>query len=77
SSGERYSKIIEVIKSTKNWARLSESSYAVLTSDSPSEFYEKFKGLVGSGDKFLVFSLGGSYFGRHSKEVVEWLKDSI
>jgi hypothetical protein len=72
-SSDDYANIIGVIKSGKNWARLSESCYAMSTEFSPMVVYEKLKPFLDDGDKILVFTATPPYFGQHSKEVIDWL----
>ena len=77
TSATNHEKILEVIKQDSNWARLSESSYAVLTTATPMALYERFKPLIGSGDKLLVMTMTKPYMGQHSKEVVDWLTNKV
>lgn len=72
-TSKNYAEIIEVIKSTNNWAKLSESSYAVETNLTPHQMYLKLKPYVDNGDNLLIFTLNTPYYGQHSSEVVEWL----
>lgn len=76
SSGT-YESILNVIKSEKNWAKLSESSYAMYTDMTPQMVYEKIKRYIDERDNFMIFTLTSPYFGRHSKEVIEWLQAKI
>lgn len=77
TSAKNHEKILEVIKRDGNWARLSESSYAIHTTVTPSDFYERFKPLIGLGDKLLVMTMAKPYMGQHSKEVVNWLTNKV
>lgn len=76
-SSSSYNSVLQVIKSEKNWAKLSESSYAMHTEMSPQVVYEKVKPYLDSNDNFLVLTLTRPYFGRHSKEVIEWLDQKM
>lgn len=76
-SSEDYKSIISVIKSEKNWARLSESCYAMSTSQSPKNVYDQLKPFLDDGDKLLVFTANEPYFGQHSKDVIDWLSKKL
>lgn len=76
-NSEAYASILNIIKSEKNWARLSESSYAMHTNMTPQDIYEKAKPYLDENDDFMIFTLTCPYFGRHSKEVIDWLETKI
>ena len=77
ANSEVYTSILNVIKSEKNWAKLSESSYAMYTDMTPQMVYEKARRYIGESDNFMIFTLTSPYFGRHSKEVIKWLQAKI
>jgi len=60
-------------KASTSWARLSESSYAVETNDSPQTFYGKIASSADKNDRVIVITLRLPYWGQHSKDVVDWL----
>lgn len=55
------------------WARLSESSYAIETTSSPSEIFELFKPHLDSDDYLTVITLNRPWWGHNSKAVSDWL----
>ena len=57
-----------------DWAKLSESSYAIDTGETPEQVYNRFKKHLDGDDDFWVISLHRPYFGYGPKEVVEWLR---
>ncbi len=60
------------------WARLSESSYAVSTSDEPKTVYDKLSPMLDSNDNLLVITLSTPWWGQHRKQdVIDWLKGSL
>jgi len=70
--------IVKLIKDTySSWAKLSESSYAVSTADSPETAYNRLAKLIDQNDKLLVVSLSNPYFGQHAPEVLEWLDNNL
>lgn len=72
-NSQAYGEILGVIKSGKNWARLSESSYAMDTSLTPRQVYDRVKPFLDNGDSLLVLSVVAPYFGQHSQKVIDWL----
>ncbi len=70
--GQNHTKVLEKIK-TYTWARLSESSYAVDTSETAATIYGKFKPLLDQSDDFLVISMTKPYAGRAHRDVISWL----
>jgi hypothetical protein len=76
-NSENYSAILSVIKGEKNWAKLSESSYAMHTTMTPQLVYERVKPYLDQNDEFLVITLTKPYFGRHSKAVIDWLRGKM
>ncbi|WP_156441031.1 hypothetical protein [Burkholderia sp. ABCPW 14] len=77
TNSEAYTSILNIIKSEKNWAKLSESSYAMHTNMTPKAVYERARPYLDEKDNFMVFTLTSPYFGRHSKEVIDWLQAKI
>ncbi len=57
--------------------RISESSYAIYTNDSPETVYDKFKDLIDSNDNCMVFTLRRPYAGWHRTPVIEWLESRV
>lgn len=71
-----YEKLYELIKSN-GYAKLSESSYAIITEDSASEYYDKVKPLVDSDDRFYIIPLGKPYAGYGPKKINGWLEENL
>jgi hypothetical protein len=76
-SSENYNNVLNVIKSEKNWARLSESCYVMDTNLTPQQIYSKVKPFLDTNDMLLAFPIKKPYFGQHSKEVIDWLSKKI
>ena len=75
--GQNHSKVLAKIKAYSSWAMLSESSYAVRTSDTPSTIFNAFKPLLDQNDTFLVLTLTSPWTGRASQKVLDWLRDNL
>ena len=73
TNSQAYESLLAVIKVEKNWARISESCYAIDTNRTPQQLYSELKMHLDVGDKLLIFTATQPYYGQHSKEVIEWL----
>jgi hypothetical protein len=76
TTSEDYKSILSYIKE-HDWARLSESSYAIETTKTPKTVYGDLEGFLDAGDDLLVLTLSSPYSGIHRKEVVEWLASKL
>ncbi|MER8993537.1 hypothetical protein [Mesorhizobium sp. M0678] len=70
-------KIVDEVKASAGWARLSESSYAISTNETASQVHERFKKYLDNNDNFYVISLRRPYSGRGPKEVNDWLEKHL
>lgn len=70
--GQNYKDILEAIKSYP-WARLSESSYAIRTNQSPQDMFGRLKAFLDGNDSLYVVTMKKPYAGYGPKEVIEWL----
>lgn len=69
--------IVQAIKAYKTWARLSESSYAIVTEHSPSQVYDYLKKYLDNDDQLYVITLHKPYAGQGSQEVNNWLEQHL
>lgn len=73
-----YAPIIKFIKEDcLTWARLSESSYAVVSNLGPQEIYNRLSGYLDSDDNLYVITLKSPYWGKGPKLVNEWLAKNL
>jgi hypothetical protein len=74
-SKEGYEGIWKVIKAggDNTWKRLSESSYAMDTAQTPMQIYEKLKPYLDTNDNLYVLTLSSPWYGQHSKETNDWM----
>ena len=56
------------------WARLSESSYAIDTSETQSQVYARFKKYIDDNDDLYVITLSQPWDGWGRRAVIEWLQ---
>lgn len=70
--GQNYSDLLDAIKSYP-WARLSESSYAISTSLTPSQVYNHLSTHLDRSDNMYVITLTRPYSGRGPIDVNDWL----
>lgn len=73
-TGEKYQKLIELIKYEGVWACLGESSYLIQSCYTAVELRDKFKSILGKFDKLYVgkVSAPAAWFGL-DKEVSNWI----
>lgn len=68
--------ILSDIKST-SWAKLSESSYAISTTETPTEVYNRLGEHIDSNDNLYIITLNKPYFGQGPQDVNDWLADNL
>jgi len=56
------------------WAKLSESSYAIDTNESPKAVYDRFSSFLDEDDNLYVITLKKPYYGQGPKDVNDWLE---
>jgi len=74
--GQDYTDFLKVIRSY-DYARLSESSYALNTTQSPSDVYNKLRPYMDANDHIYVINLKRPYSGYGPKEVNDWLEKNL
>ena len=77
SPGQKHANVLKMIQSFKYYAKLSESSYAIDSSLTPQQIYNKFKPLIDSNDTLWIITLKRPYYGQGSQEVIDWLDASL
>jgi hypothetical protein len=76
-SGQDYTDFHKVIKSYGTWARLSESSYAILTAESPTEVYNRLSPYMDKNDTTYVIGLHRPWMGYGPTAVNDWLEKNL
>lgn len=76
--GQRYNKLIELIKSEYAWAKIGYSAFIVKSCASHTELRDKYKQALDSNDKLFVgaVSAPAAWFGL-SDEVSKWLNNNL
>lgn len=69
--------IVEEVKKSPGWAPISESSYAIDTSETALAVYERFKKHLDANDTFYVISLRKPYAGYGFTNVNDWLERNL
>lgn len=69
--------ITKAIKDAYPWARLSESCYAVSTTATSSQIYNKLKPLIDENDNIYVIPLKKPHTGFGPKDVNDWLDRNL
>lgn len=74
---QNYSDVIDIIKNLGDWAKLSESSYAVTSSLNSTQIYGKIKGHLDKNDQLYVIGLHQPWAGYGDRDVNAWLNDHL
>lgn len=74
--GRNYDELYKRIKSYRAWAHITESSWAVATTQTSEQIRDHLRGVMDSNDKLLVGILGTSAWSGLPKEITEWLKNN-
>lgn len=61
----------------KPWARLSESSYAIETSETAGQVFTRLRKFIDQNDNIYVIPLVGPYAGFGPKDVNDWLTSNL
>lgn len=65
------------LRNSYDWARLSESSYAFNTTESPETVYNKLKPVIDANDHIYVITLKRPYTGFGPQDVNNWLEKNL
>ena len=74
--GKDYNDLLTTIRSY-DWARLSESSYAIGTNASPQAIFDKLQPYLDRNDNLYIITLKKPYAGYGPKEVNDWLERNL
>lgn len=69
--------IVKDIKSYSSWAKLSESSYAISTVQTPKQVFDFLSKHLDSNDSLYVIKLTNPYFGQGPTDVNDWLANNL
>lgn len=69
--------IVKTIKEKWSWAMLSESSYAIETSESPETVFNKLNHMIDENDRLYVINLRSPYRSWGKKGVNKWLDENL
>ena len=75
-SGQNYTSFLGVIKKY-TWARLSESSYAIQTYETPQAVYNNLSPYIDKNDNVYIIALSQSHYGQGPQEVNNWLSQHL
>jgi hypothetical protein len=74
--GQNYKDFHALIKAYA-WARLSESSYAIATTEQPKTVYDRLAPHLDNNDQLFVMILGQNWQGLGPQDVHTWLKQHL
>lgn len=74
--GKDYPDLLKAIKEY-SWAKLSESSYAISTSNSTSDVFNQLRAFIDSNDNIYVINLKRPHAGFGPPAVNDWLENHL
>lgn len=72
-----YGSLHDAIKKYSKWARVTESTWAVVTSKKASEIRDDLKQVMDSDDRLFIIKSGVEAAWRNSRCKNEWLKENL
>lgn len=75
--GQDCKKILEFIKSSKAWAVLSETAYAIQTDETPESVFQQLTPFLSDQSKLFVVNLTYPYAGIRGTAVATWLDKNL
>ena len=75
--GRNYNDLYERLKSYSKWAKLTESTWAIVTGQSAVEIRDYLKYVLDSNDRIFVIKSAGVAAWSNSICRNEWLKDNL
>lgn len=76
-TGADYTSLHNTIKSYGTWAKITESTWAIVTSQSCEEIRNRLSDLIGKDNRLFVIKSGGEAAWRNSICKNEWLQKNI
>jgi hypothetical protein len=73
-SQSNYDRVFEILKGCPSWCHYIDSTWLVLTEESPRSLAERIFPSISAGDRIFVTEMGASYWGSLPKEAWEWIK---
>ncbi len=65
--------IVREIKKGGTWAKLSESSYAIQTFETPEQVFRRLEPYLDGNDSCFVITLSAPWYGQARQDVLNWM----
>lgn len=72
-----YDSLYEALRSYNRWARITESTWAVVTAESAVEIRDNLRKVMDNDDRLFVIKSGTEAAWRNSRCKSEWLKENL
>lgn len=72
-----YDPLYQALKSYGKWARITESTWAVVTTTSAVEIRDRLRKMMDDDDRLFVIKSGTEAAWRNSRCKSEWLKENL
>lgn len=75
--GQKHANLLEAVKSYGDWAKLSESAYAISTRYEVQSVKEDLMSYIDDNDNLYVITLSRPWSAYGPKKVTEWLRNNL
>lgn len=73
-----YSKLYEILKNSPKWWHYLESTWLILTNDTPKQLFDKLNAALDSDDHILILEITKrNYWGVLAKDAWQWIEENV
>lgn len=76
-TGQNYNALYEELKKSPNWCHPLDSTWLIVTSESPQELANRLRKHMDDNDGLLVIRVTSDHAGWLSQEVWDWINENI
>lgn len=74
---QNYTKLYNTIKTAQTWWHYLDSTWLIVTNESPEHWYRNLKPAINKNDGILIIEVKSNYYGWLSKEAWDWIQKNI
>lgn len=75
--GQEYADLHKVLKSAPSWWHYLESTWLLVTSETPCSWYQRIQPTIDQTDRVLVIEVARNWWGQLPQDAMEWLKENV
>jgi hypothetical protein len=76
-AGQNYNNLYEELKKSPNWCHPMDSTWLIVTSESPEQVRDRLRKHMDDNDTLLIIKVVRPYSGWLTQEVWDWLEKNI